>query len=134
MKILRSILAVLIGMLFIFITHVGTDTVLEALKVFPPPEQGLHVTWMAATALAYRTLFSIAGCYLTARIAPSRPMLHSLILGTIGLLLSVLGTIVNLKMDLSPMWYPIALVVVSLPCAWLGGWLARRGSTRVAAA
>jgi len=131
MKILWSILAIVAGVLFIVITHVGTDWILETTGIFPPPEQGLHVPWMAATALAYRIIFSIAGCYLAARLAPSRPMLHSLILGTIGLLLSMLGTVVNIKMDLGPMWYPIGLVVVSLPCAWLGGWLASRRSARV---
>jgi|GEM_PF-3717402 len=38
---------------------------------------------------------------------------------------SILGTIVAIKMDLSPAWYPIALVM-SLPCAWVGGKLASR--------
>jgi len=130
MNIVKGVLAVLAGLVFILVTHSGTDLILESLGVFTPPSVGLHVQWMVVTAFVYRTIFSVAGCYLTVRLAPSRPMLHSLILGTVGLLLSILGTVVNLKMDLSPMWFPIALVVVSLPCAWLGGWLASRGSTR----
>ena len=50
-------------------------------------------------------------------------MLHAIIR---ELSVSILGTIVAIKMDLSPAWYPIALVVMSLPCAWVGGKLASR--------
>lgn len=32
----------------------------------------------------------------------------------------------NNSIDWGPAWYPIALVLVTLPCAWLGGKLAER--------
>src|SRR5262245_16307309 len=124
MTILRSVLAVLAGVIFIGITHSGMDFLLESLGVFTPPTVRFDTPWMLVTALVYRSIFSIIGCYMAGVLAPSRPMLHAMILGIIGVLLSILGTIVNLQMDLSPMWYPIALVLVSLPCAWLGGRLA----------
>jgi len=124
MTILRSIFAVLAGLVFIFITHSATDFILESLGIFTPPTVRFDTPWMLVTAIAYRAIFSVIGCYITARIAPSRPMLHAMILGIIGVVLSILGTIVAIKMDLSPSWYPIALVVMSIPCAWLGGKLA----------
>lgn len=32
------------------------------------------------------------------------------------------GAVVAIKVaDLGPIWYPIALVITTLPCAWLGG-------------
>ena len=123
MKVIKSILAVLAGIVFIFITHTVTDLVLESLGVFPPPSEGLHVQWMVATAFAYRTILSIAGCYLTARLSPSSPMLHALIIGFIGLAISTAAAIVFIPMNLGPAWYPIALAISSIPCAWLGGWL-----------
>jgi hypothetical protein len=43
--------------------------------------------------LAYVGVYAIAGCYLTARLAPERPMLHAMILGLLGLALNILGTI-----------------------------------------
>jgi len=31
------------------------------------------------------------------------------------------SAIVTIPMGLGPTWYPIALIVLSLPCVWLGG-------------
>lgn len=121
MNILKSIGAVLAGPVFIFITHSGTDFILESLGIFTPPTQRFDTTWMVVTALIYRAAFSVAGCYLTAWLAPSKPMLHALILGGIGLVLSTVAAIVTIPMDLGPAWCPIALAVISLPCGRLGG-------------
>jgi len=35
--------------------------------------------------------------------------------------LALVGVIVTWNMDLGPRWYPIALVVLSMPQSWLGG-------------
>jgi hypothetical protein len=126
MTILKSILAVLAGLIFIFVTHNGIDFILESLGIFTPPTVRFDTTWMVVTALIYRAIFSVIGCYITAALAPSRPMLHAMILGGIGLVLSTVGVIVSIKIDLGPVWYPIALVVMTLPCAWLGGKLKAR--------
>ena len=124
MNTVKSILAVVVGLIFIGFTHTLTDTVLETSGVFPPPSEGLHVTWMLLLALGYRIILSIAGCFLTAKLAPQNPMKHALILGFIGIFLATLGAVVAIPLNLSPTWYPIALVLVTLPCAWLGGKLA----------
>ena len=121
MKILKSIGAIIAGIVFIVVTHLGADKILESLGVISPPEQGLHITWMLILVLAYRIIFQIAGGYLTAYLAPSRPMLHSIILGSIGLILTAVAAAVAIPMHLSPAWYPIALAISALPCAWLGG-------------
>ena len=126
MNILKSIGAVLAGLIFIFISHIGMDFILEWLGVFTPPTERFDATWMLVTAIGYRTALSIVGCFITGILAPSRPMLHALVLGIIGVFLSTFGAVVAIKMDLSPAWYPIALAVLSLPCAWLGGMLAER--------
>jgi hypothetical protein len=62
--------------------------------------------------------------------APRNPMHHALVLGVIGFAPSLAGAIAAIRMDLGPDWYPIALAVTALPCAWLGGVLHRvaRGS------
>ena len=116
---LKSIGAVLAGMLVTAIISIVTDSILEGLGIFPPPAQGLFVTWMLALALFYRSVYAVAGGYVTAKLAPSNPMKHVLILGLIGTAASIVGTIVG--WDLSDHWYPIALVFTSLPCVWLGG-------------
>jgi hypothetical protein len=76
-------------------------------------------------ALSYRTVYAVVGSYITARFAPYSPMGHALTGGVIGLVLSAAGAMAAISMDLGPAWYPIALVVTALPCAWLGGALAR---------
>jgi uncharacterized membrane protein len=121
MNILKSIGAVIAGLFFIFLTHNGTDLILESLGIFTPITERFETTWMVVTALVYRIIFSIAGCYVTAWLAPSRPLLHAMILGTIGLILSTIAAIVLIPRDLGPAWYPIALAASALPCAWIGG-------------
>ena len=78
-------------------------------------------------ATVYRTVYGILGAYLTARIARYRPMLHVTILGSLGLIASLAGAIATWDKvsTYGPHWYPVALVVLALPTAWLGGWLRR---------
>jgi hypothetical protein len=46
-------------------------------------------------------------------------MRHAIILGLVGIAAGSVGVVVG--WDLSPHWYPIALVIGALPCTWLGG-------------
>ena len=126
MNFLKSIGAVLAGLVFIGVSHTAADKILEGLGIFPDPEEGLHVTWMLLLALGYRTVLSIVGCCITAKLAPSRPMVHALILGFIGLVVGMIAVIAVIPLNLSPAWYPIALALVSIPCAYVGGMLAER--------
>jgi hypothetical protein len=121
MNILKGIGAILAGMIFIVVSHTGTDYVLETLGIFPKRNEGLHITWMVVTATIYRSIFTVAGGYITAALAPNPPMLYVMILGIIGLALGTLAAIVTIPMGLGPAWYPIALAVLALPCVWLGG-------------
>lgn len=129
MNVLKGIGAILAAMIFIVVSHTGTDLVLERLGVFPPPEQGLHITWMVVTATIYRSIYTVVGGYITAALAPDPPMRYVIILGLIGLTLGTLGAIVTIPMKLGPAWYPIALAVLALPCVWLGGKLRTRRVT-----
>jgi hypothetical protein len=121
MNILKGIGAILAGMIFIVVSHTGTDYVLETLGIFPPRNEGLHITWMVVTATIYRSIFTVVGGYITAALAPNPPMRYVMILGIIGLALGILAAIVTIPMGLGPAWYPIALAVLALPCVWLGG-------------
>lgn len=123
---LKSALAVIAGFLTVVILSVVTDTVLETAGIFPPPDQGLFVTWMLLLAFGYRTLYNVLGGYLTARLAPANPVRHSIILGCIGTVAGIVGVIVG--WDLSQHWYPIALAVEAIPTCWLGGKLRERGT------
>ena len=127
MNTLRSAGAVLAGLVLIFVLSYATDAVLHSSGVMPAgalPMRGAEALVLAV--LAYRLVYSIGGCYLAARLAPSRSMHHAMALGLIGVLFSTLGAIVNAQQALGPAWYAWGLVVLALPCAWLGGKLAER--------
>jgi hypothetical protein len=115
---IKSIGAVLAGFIFIVITHTATDAILESAGVLP--KGNLFVgTGLILIVIGYRAVFSLIGCYLTAKLAPRNPMKHALILGLIGLVLSSIGAIV--AADLGPAWYAWTLAAMALPIAWLGG-------------
>jgi hypothetical protein len=79
-------------------------------------------------ATAYRVIFGVLGCYIAARLAPDRPMWHSMAVGVVGVVVSTIGLVAtwNAGPAFGPRWYPIALVLVAIPCAWLGGTLRER--------
>jgi hypothetical protein len=74
-------------------------------------------------ATIYRTIYGILSTYITARLAPNRPMQHALAGGFIGLVVSIVGAAVtwNKGPAFGPHWYPVALVVLAMPMAWAGG-------------
>lgn len=122
----RSIGAILLGLVAVFVLSLGTDQVLHSLGVYPPWGERMHDVGLNLLALAYRCGYAVIGSYLAARFAPRHPMQHALILGTIGFVLSTIGAISAIQMDLGPAWYPIALALTALPCAWIGGTLYAR--------
>jgi len=126
-RFVRSVGAVLAGLVTIVVVSIGTDVVLHATGVFPPWGEPMADS-LFLLATAYRTVYGVAGCYITARLAPDRPMQHAMALGVIGLVLSIAGAAATWDRgpEFGPKWYPIALVVLAIPSAWLGGLLAKR--------
>ncbi len=124
-NIFKSIGAVLAGFLAVVVLSVVTDLVLEKLGIFPPPsEMGLFVTWMLALAFIYRSVYAVVGGFITAKLAPTRPMFHVNILGILGTIGGIAGVFAG--WNLSAHWYPIALAVTAFPLVWLGGKLSKR--------
>jgi hypothetical protein len=126
----RSILAVLGGMFVAIVVTLVTDVVMRKAGVLPPlgervPDRVL--TWVTA----YRVVYGIGASYLTAYLAPYRPIAHAMIGGAFGFLASLAGAIAtwNGGPAYEPHWYPVALVVLALPQAWIGGWLRLRQLT-----
>lgn len=119
----RSVGAVLAGLLSIVILSTAADAVLHATGVYPPfPQRMADELFLLATA--YRIVFGVAGSYLTARLAPSRPLRHALVLGAIGTVLATAGTVA--MWEYGPGWYGIAIILISFPCAWAGARLHQR--------
>jgi hypothetical protein len=130
-RVLRRIGAVLAGFFATFILSVATDLALHTTGVFPPWGQPMSNA-LFAFATSYRTIYTVAAGYITARLAPDRPMAHVWALGIIGLVAALAGTMAtwNAGPEFGPKWYPLALVVLTLPSVWTGGKLAQRTAAR----
>jgi len=140
-QVLRSIGAILAGIVVGIVLSIGTDLLMHAVGVFPAIGEPMSGgTLLLATS--YRTLYSVLASYIAARMAPSRPMLHAMIVGVVDFIVSIIGLAVTWnKTDVfGPHWYPIALVALALPAAWIGGKLrmsqlsAQNATSRKAAA
>jgi uncharacterized membrane protein len=116
----KSIWAVVAGVLFIIVVTTLVDIVLHVVKVFPPMNQPIN-DGLAALATAYRIVISVAGAWLTARLAPDQPLRHAMFLGVVGLVLGLVGVVATSNLELGPRWYPIALAVLAIPQCWVGG-------------
>ena len=123
----RSIWAVVAGVLTIIVVTTLVDIVLHLVHVYPAMNEPL-TDGLALLASSYRLVISIAGAYLTARLAPARPMRHAMILGYVGVALGLLGLAATWNAGLGPRWYPVSLVVLAIPQCWLGGKLFERRS------
>lgn len=117
-----SVLAVFAGFVVIFVLSLGTDVILHATGVYPPWGQSMSNS-LFGLATAYRIVYGILGCWVTARLAPNAPMKHAMILGVIGFVFSLAGLVFAQKQgpEFGPLWYSVAIVAIALPCAWAGG-------------
>src|SRR5262245_30835049 len=123
----RSVLAVIAGFVATAALSLGTDVVLHALHVFPPWGEPMS-SGLFVLATIYRVAFTVLGGFITARIAPRKPMTHVLVLGIIGIAAATVGLAAtwNRGPEFGPTWYAILLVVTALPCVWIGGQFAAR--------
>ena len=120
-KLGRSALALLAGIITVIILSVGTDLVMRSFGVLSPI--GRRPTdFSLLFALTYRTVYSVGGSYLIARLAPNRPLGHALVSGVFGLVVGTVGAVATWNMpELGAHWYPVALALLAVPSAWLGG-------------
>jgi hypothetical protein len=122
-NILKSIWAVVAGFLTTVVLSILTDQILQKTGIMKIPFDSNSNIFIGFVIL-YRTVFGLLGSYITAALAPNRPMRHVMIGAFIGLFIATLGTIA--QWDVPPHWYPISLIILALPTAWLGGTLRTR--------
>lgn len=122
----RSAGAVLAGLLANIVIVGAIDAALRAAGIYPAMFQPM-AEHLWALALSYRVAVAVFGGFLTARIAPARPMRHVMLLGVIATVLSVLFVLANWsKPEFGPHWFAVSAATTSLPLAVLGGTLAAK--------
>lgn len=121
-NIFRSIGAIILGIVVGAVLSVGTDAILERTGIFPTlaEQQAMgSPTWLLLWAILYRTLYTLLGCYIAARLAPSHPMRHAMILGVLGFIANIAGGIT--MWNLGQHWYPLGLAILSVAAGYVGG-------------
>lgn len=121
----RSVGAVAGGFLVTAVASTAADAIMHAAGVFPRSPQNMTAL-LFLLASGYRALFTVAGGFVTARLAPDRPMRHVWTLAWIGLAAGLAGVIAYFAIGgarLGPAWYPISIAIQAIPCVWFGGWL-----------
>jgi hypothetical protein len=135
MNLLKSIGAVVAGFVTCFALAIAMDVMLVMAHVFPDPmHPELFSDGQYAVITFYTAVFSAAGAWLTAKLAPSKPMSHAIALGVLGFIASSLGAYFNWAKAAGHEWYPIALIVIAIPSCWFGGWFYMKRSGAKAAA
>jgi len=125
---------VLGGLITTVVLSTAADLAMVAAGIFPPAGQPMS-EGMFLLAAAYRLAFTVVGGYVTARLAPSRPMRHAMVLAGIGVLAGLGGLVAFYKIGgpaMGPAWYAIQIPLTAIPGVWAGAWLAMR-SPRMAA-
>jgi hypothetical protein len=125
----KSVGAVVAGFVGVVVITTAVDAILHAVRVFPPLDQPLD-TALSGLALSYRVVIGIAGGWLTARLAPTQPVRHAVVLGVIGTVAGTVGAVATWNLGLGPRWYPIAVAALALPECLVGAWLVSRNASR----
>lgn len=118
---MRGVGAVAAGVGTDFVLSLGTDVALHAAHFYPAWGRRMS-DGQFVLATAYRLVFGVASGYVTARLAPNRPMRYAVILGVVGLALSLPGVAASVAHpEMGPLWYAVAIAASAIPCAWAGG-------------
>lgn len=132
----RSIFAVVAGFVLTFVLNLATGMVLARVAPQMEPGPGQSSAGMLVVGVTV-AVYGILGCYVTARLAPSRPMFHALVMGGIALVMLIPLTIQ--AWNDAPAWYNIYNLLAVMVYAWIGGRIRERqlqaaGSARLASA
>ena len=118
----RSLLAIATGFVLIAACTLGTDYALHV--AVPSLYDGNGATQSAPVLLlmmAYVALYAVGGCYLCARLTPSRPRVHTIVLGLLGVVATTWASVQH--WELRPAWFHVLSIVLVMVYALIGGQL-----------
>ena len=120
----RLVLSVLAGFIFTAVLSTAVDHIFHITGIYPPYGQPMRDHGLLLLAFAYRAIFTIAGAYVTSTIAREKAMRAVLIMGVIGSLIWLAGTIV--MWEFAYPWYNILGVLTGVPFSIIGAKLYQR--------
>ena len=131
---IRSILAVLAGLVVIIVTSFGIEAAANPLlmRMFPdalPNEVAMsHNAAVWLFTFVYTFFCVVAGGYITAWVAGRYAVRHAVVLGVLQSALTIPAMMAF--PDKAPLWGWIASMIVVIPAAWCGGLVYSRRKAR----
>jgi hypothetical protein len=120
----RSILAVIAGFALTGLLIGGTTAALIAGSPASFDARNAPTTLgMLLLMHAYVAVYATLGCWLAARLAPSRPMRHAMIVGVLGVLVNLANPNI---WSIYPLWSNVVSITTPLLWGWLGGTIRER--------
>jgi hypothetical protein len=119
-NIFKSIGVILLAFMVSALLSMLTDFLLESIGVLPNPQKGLFETWAILLVLFYRGVYTIVAGFIVAKLAPTKPTLHAIILGIIGTVITVIAASNPSFAEKAPLWFGYTLAGITIPCIWLG--------------
>ena len=118
---LRSILAVIAGVVVWMVTAFGTDMIV--FRLFPQfvdsATRRVDNVPLLFLMLAYCLAYSVLGGYVTGTIARRREVPHAFVLGLLQLAMGTAATVAN--WETAPAWFHLALLALLVPANVAGG-------------
>jgi hypothetical protein len=118
---IRTVFAVLAGWALVGVFVVLTDGVIHAMAPQEYVAGRIPPDWLAAISLATATLYSVAGGWLTARIASRKKWAHVVYLVMWGELMGLASAVMTWGKIQN--WYQVGLLIAWIPAVLLGGYL-----------
>jgi hypothetical protein len=116
----KSVWPIIAGFLLLAVLSVCADMILRSFfpKAFGTVEAPLGVLASVVT-IFYASAFGVVSSYLTATLAPGRPVMHALALGGIAFLFALGGLVGSWQR--APAWFNVGFLAMVIASAWLGG-------------
>lgn len=121
---LRSILAVLAGIVSWAVLWVGSNAILASLFAAQYKVEKKDYVPLLLLLIVLSLIFSIIAGFITARLAQRKEMAHTLVLGVLQLAMGIAAQMANY--DALPLWYHITFLLLLIPGNVLGGLLRSR--------
>lgn len=129
---LRSVLAIVIGVIVVFVLVLVTDLILFQLfpQWYPDPAQGPSPAGVYVLTMTYGLVYAIVAGWVTGFVADRAEALHALVVGIVLLALNLAMPLANPDMAemtaSQPDWYTIGMPIIGIVGLFLGGILRQR--------
>ena len=120
----RSIVAVVAGFLLAVVLAFGTEFALMTLFHREPVNDSDREPTLLVILLFTTNASAAVGGYFAGWVAIRRPLAHALVLGLLGLLVSIPLNVTYWSNE--PAWYHVGNLLLVLPATAIGGWMYAR--------